>query len=981
MQRSKGKRPDMAQRAAMGLASAAVQGEDLLLACTTLEEAIAAHPGSADLVTQLSECYLLAGLEEKALENAERAMSMQPTEASTLRQLVRVASAFGRLDRASDAARRLVECRPRDAGSWMLLAQTAQKSGDIPMARDALARALWLGHHAVSTLREAAALQRGVGSEKAARLLLRRAIRLHPDDPLTLREAALEGERADDLQMASWAWQRIAHLQPDGIEAHRRLAQVLGRLGRHAEALRSWEDALAVEPEDPGLHADAARAFAKIGDYEHALQGYLTSIGKNAGAPETVLEAGRVAVMLGRLDVATPLLNRAVELAPNRAAPLVALADCFLMRGQTDAARQALEKAEGCEDVGLDLFALQSIAAIESDDMAKGEAAFLRASSQAPRTLVEAVAVSRAALRLGRWDEAERSLTPAQSLVDDVHFWIERARLAVRIADASWLYRAVHANSHAPPRDPATLIAEVVEHLTSTPDSQPMEVTLKTLRLRAAIATAPMDEGTSPAFDDLSKLALSDPTGETLETLVVGYLRHADAASALQALAGRDALPEQGQWFDILAGLCQQSFGRHDLARQVLGSVRRNPALRPIAEYLTGASWLAEGHVSEAIGSLNSAVLQWPDEAVWQYRLGDCYVQQHHLDAALPHLQKAVAAAPTSESLLVALARCQWACGQLAEARSTYEKLLGLASSHPTHWTEAGELALQMGDPGFALNCFEHASEVDSAGPRVQIGWARALAALGKQREALEKAQTALRTAPDEADVVAGAAEVYTRAGKHEKALDAYSQAMRLAPSDRTIRRARSRALLAAGKTQEAVRELRHEAQITPDDDATWAVLAEACAQSGDLDSAMGAAEEANRVAPRNAGHRQLLGQLCRRAGQLDRALDELAKAEECDPHNSMIQIELGRVHEARREIGRGLESYRRAIELEPRSSEAHFCAGLVLKSLKSYSQAAQMLQRAVELNPKDPSALHQLAAVRALELVHGTMIEMAVTQ
>jgi hypothetical protein len=30
------------------------------------------------------------------------------------------------------------------------------------------------------------------------------------------------------------------------------------------------------------------------------------------------------------------------------------------------------------------------------------------------------------------------------------------------------------------------------------------------------------------------------------------------------------------------------------------------------------------------------------------------------------------------------------------------------------------------------------------------------------------------------------------------------------------------------------------------------------------------------------------------------------------------------------------------------------------------------MLKRAVELNPKDPDALHQLAAVRALELVHG---------
>jgi hypothetical protein len=30
------------------------------------------------------------------------------------------------------------------------------------------------------------------------------------------------------------------------------------------------------------------------------------------------------------------------------------------------------------------------------------------------------------------------------------------------------------------------------------------------------------------------------------------------------------------------------------------------------------------------------------------------------------------------------------------------------------------------------------------------------------------------------------------------------------------------------------------------------------------------------------------------------------------------------------------------------------------------------MFERAVEINPRDPDALHQLAAVRALQLVHG---------
>ena len=38
------------------------------------------------------------------------------------------------------------------------------------------------------------------------------------------------------------------------------------------------------------------------------------------------------------------------------------------------------------------------------------------------------------------------------------------------------------------------------------------------------------------------------------------------------------------------------------------------------------------------------------------------------------------------------------------------------------------------------------------------------------------------------------------------------------------------------------------------------------------------------------------------------------------------------------------------------------------------------MLRKAVELNSQDHEALHQLAAVRALELVHGGIRDMAVT-
>jgi tetratricopeptide (TPR) repeat protein len=86
-------------------------------------------------------------------------------------------------------------------------------------------------------------------------------------------------------------------------------------------------------------------------------------------------------------------------------------------------------------------------------------------------------------------------------------------------------------------------------------------------------------------------------------------------------------------------------------------------------------------------------------------------------------------------------------------------------------------------------------------------------------------------------------------------------------------------------------------------------------------------------------------------------------------------------VYEERREFKRSLDAYQRTIDLDSSHGEAYFRAGVVLKQIKAYPQAGKMLKRAVELNPKDPEALHQLAAVRALELVHGGIAQQVVAR
>jgi tetratricopeptide (TPR) repeat protein len=168
--------------------------------------------------------------------------------------------------------------------------------------------------------------------------------------------------------------------------------------------------------------------------------------------------------------------------------------------------------------------------------------------------------------------------------------------------------------------------------------------------------------------------------------------------------------------------------------------------------------------------------------------------------------------------------------------------------------------------------------------------------------------------------------------------------------------------------------------ELYPENEEIWAGYAEICEETNNLVVGVEAANKASKLAPNNPGYQLLLARLSRKSGQLDRALAELSNLEQKNPTNANVLTELGMLYEDRRQYTEALDAFQRSIACNGNSSIPYLRAGVVLKHLKIYPQAGEMLGKAVELNPQDHEALHQLAAVRALELVHGGIREMAVT-
>jgi predicted Zn-dependent protease len=231
--------------------------------------------------------------------------------------------ALGTLRRWGEAAQALAGVGPRDGAAY-------------PVARAALADALARAGRLTEAERQLGdALRRDPGEPRllAARaLLLERAGK--PGEALALLAgAAGERERAGD--------------EAGAVALHVARAEALLRSGRAADAADALAPAVAAHPDARPLLLALAASHREAGATDRAAAELRALVALDANDPAALALLARVLADGGeRLDEAERLARRAAELRPRAAAPLLALAEARLRRGDAAAAVAALERAE-----------------------------------------------------------------------------------------------------------------------------------------------------------------------------------------------------------------------------------------------------------------------------------------------------------------------------------------------------------------------------------------------------------------------------------------------------------------------------------------------------------------------------------------------------------------------------------------------------------------------------------------------------------
>lgn len=312
--------------------------------------------------------------------------------------------------------------------------------------------------------------------------------------------------------------------------------------------------------------------------------------------------------------------------------------------------------------------------------------------------------------------------------------------------------------------------------------------------------------------------------------------------SAIATLRGM-----QTRWPDepeIYTELSRAYWNLGDL-KQALGATQR--ALQ-LDQYST-ADWnnlggilTASGRPSEAQVAYKRALQIEPENTGAMISLAQLLIAQGKLDDAKSLCEVALFWRPEKTNVLQVASDCYAICGELLKAVELLNKLLAVTPDDAIAWLKKGKAMLSLGSVEEAIRCYDCAIESAHQTNRVwrlRGGASKAainavpagnvivealnskglaLKAVGRNDEAIENYNAALKTDPKRADIWCNHGNTLFAAGRVTEALVSFDKAVEIAPHDKKSWCNRGVALKALGRLGEAMKCYDMALEIDPTD-------------------------------------------------------------------------------------------------------------------------------------------------------------------
>ena len=679
--------------------------------------------------------------------------------------------------------------------------------------------------------------------------------------------------------------------QRDGVARHK-LGITLGKLGDVGRSVEHLSRAADLLPGDARVQLDAAKALLLASRFEDArtrAEGVLKQDPKNVDA-----HVIRATATAGLKDTATAIetLEEALKLDKNRPGTYIDKATLELSQGKREEAEAGFRQAVAVAPKSVEAHVALANFYWATGRQAETEKSLLNAVAVEPSNIQANQALAGLYRITGRSALAEEPLKRIVASTDDLNAQLALADFYIgekRVADARARLEAV------------------AKHPAGAPAA------------KARLAAIEYDAGNRAlAYKMLDELLAKNATDAAVMVVKAGWLLSEGKVDESMAIAN-SAVRADARSADAHAFLGSLHVVKNAPAEAIkdFTSVLQ---LRPRdlnAMVALVALHLQMGDVEAAAGFAKQAVAEAPGVAGPRHALARVLFAQRRTDEALRELAPVLTAAPTSLEALGLLALIQQRKGDLTAARKTYTRMVELDAKSPD--ALAGLLALDLaaGKPADAVRRAESAVKAAPDNARIRLAAGRALAAAGETARAEAAFQKALDLDASLVEAYDALGQLFVRQNKLEEARQAYETRTKERPTDVASHTMVARILYVQGKPAESRARFEKILAIDPRAAVASNNLAYMDAEAGtNLDVALNRAQIAKAALPEDPDVNDTLGWVYVKRGLPALAVNPLELAIEKDPSNPLYRYHLGVAHAQAGDKDRARLALQKALEL-----------------------------------------------------------------
>ena len=276
---------------------------------------------------------------------------------------------------------------------------------------------------------------------------------------------------------------------------------------------------------------------------------------------------------------------------------------------------------------------------------------------------------------------------------------------------------------------------------------------------------------------------------------------------------------------------------------------------------------------------------------------------------------------PSTDRLLVDLARTQAGLGQLDDAQKTLESILERAPESVEALAAAGNVASQQSDWGASGEAFSRANEL----------------------------------APDRPDILYGLVSAQLHANQTDSALKNAQKLHALVPDDLRCTYLLALALFGAKKWEEAKPYADLVLAAHPDDREMHLMLVDvALNDEHNLATARKHVDICLQQNPGDPGALYYLGMIQKMEGDVNAAIQSLAKSVTSNPKNADAQSALGALSLQAGDLTRAVPALEQAVLLAPEEAQNHYQLALAYSRAGAADKAKQQLELYQQMKAKE---------------------------